>query len=221
MDKKANQFAITSEGASAIDEALSRYQNNSKSLEDTLSSELGADRIFGTSHVFDLPREMNNETCIRGPENREYILKVCIRHLDSFSHQRQICPNHMESWTWEEAMRRGDEELFAPVVAAADDYRWIMMEKGYKWSWQGPNASPSNPTQDMKERMRQRGWIPVDIEVHQIEGRTVVTDYELVFPVDLYEGLYHHSFQQPRLGEWKQFSNRTHEAIEQQRRSRR
>lgn len=219
MRRGLNQSTLTPDGFAEIERVFTQYDNSSESLENIITSELGADRILGASHVFDLPRNMKNETYIEGPENREYVLKVCFGHSDS-TYRSHPCSNHMESWTWEEAVRRGDEDLFAPVVGSDNDYRWIVVEKGYKWSRPATGKIP-NYTQKMKSKLRRRGWMPADIEVHQIEGQTVVTDYELVFPVDLYEGLYHQSFQQPRLGEWKQFSKETYEAMEQQERFRR
>lgn len=205
MCSQGNRSTLTSKGAAEIERVFALSDDNPEGIEEVISRELGTNRIFGASHVFDLPRKVNNETYIEGPKNREYVLKTCHSDHSDSTYQYHPCPTHMESWTWGEAKRRGDEDLFAPVVASDDDYRWIVMEKGSKWGMPEQGEMP-NRRQKMEDELRQRGWKPADIEVHQIEDRTVVTDYELVYPIDLHEAVYYHSFQQPRLGEWKRFS---------------
>jgi hypothetical protein len=212
MNREPDQSKLTEEGFSTINRIFSSYDNTSDGFEEIFESEVGTGRVFG-SGVYDYPQKKDGNVYIEGPEDREYVLKPCFNH--SIPRHQTTCGNHMESWVWGEAVRRGDEDLFAPIIASANDYRWVVMEKGYKWDSGDDAGRFTNHTKEMEYKFKQRGWVPADIEVCQIEGRTVAIDYDLTFPLDLHESLYHHSFNRARLYEWGGWSDRTREAAEQ------
>lgn len=107
-----------------------------------------------------------------------------------------------EAWVWREAVRRGDDHLFAPIVEI-DDSGWSVMAYGYPMRDFHYTALPLEPADKpvprdvashLKEYARSRGWIPYDTEVRGISERPVLIDYEGAYSIDMVNGLYMHSF---------------------------
>lgn len=72
-----------------------------------------------------LPSHIDGNPLVRGPHS--YVLKI--EFGTSADDNRIDRSNWIESTIWEQARDRGVSDLFAPIIARAADYRWLVMEE--------------------------------------------------------------------------------------------
>lgn len=214
--------SLTSTGRERIQQALLSYEEDGyDSYGDALSAELGAEMLPFESHVYSVPRAHNGQQNVSDGECDSYILKVCLNCLQSRSiegppidHSEDYCFVEQESWVWHEAVRRGDEALFAPIIAADRETGWEVMEHCEPCATIDGVESQVQADNLLRDRFFERGWEPLDIkgDTRAFDGRLVAVDYEKVFPLDMATGLYRHSFEV--VGRNMNYSDRSDEAIE-------
>lgn len=210
--------SLTSEGWNRIIDFVNQYSDEPSKAREALVEGLGAD-IIGKSHVYSFPRRHEGVDLVTEGMGDEFVLKICSNCLKGQSYSR--CFVEQEAWVWNEAVRRGDEDLFAPIIAVDDRYRWLVMVKAeylteskevsHIWSSED-GVSAKDRSQQFMDSFGRRGWITYDAEVMAVEDRPVVIDYEDVFHEGVYEGLYFQSFN--GFSEDRNFSGQSRQAID-------
>lgn len=94
-----------------------------------------------------LPSHIDGNPLVHGPHS--YVLKI--EFGTSTDDSRIDRSNWIESTIWEQATDRGVSGLFAPIVARAADYRWLVMEEVEIIGYDHPNGV-TRP--DKKEQQR-------------------------------------------------------------------
>lgn len=188
--------SLTTEGRCRIRDCVRAYdqqQGFSSTVEDKLKRRIGTTEL--DSDVYSFPRTHDGHRLVNGDAD-SYVLKVCYNCVAGFSHEH--CFITEESWIWKEAVRRGDEGLFAPIIAYDRDDGWEVMAYCTPFPELAEPKSRVEASSIGKSLLREHGWDPIDIkgDVMSYEGRPVIVDYEKVYPKDMVtEDLYLHSFE--------------------------
>lgn len=192
--------SLTKEGKNRIQAIVSQYKEDRDLFQDLLKDILGAKTDFGKTHTFLFPRNLRGVDLVTGGTAEKYVLKVCYSHLRGKPHD---CRLEEEAWVWEEAVRRGDDHLFAPIAEIDREVGWSVMAYGcylgdLDRTPSSPFASDGIDTQELADwlerDLRDRGWIPYDTERRAIDEEPVIIDYEKAYPEDMFHGLYINSF---------------------------
>lgn len=154
-----------------------------------------------------------------------FVLKCCDKCFDGTNHSH--CFIEQQSWVWKEAIRRGDDDLFVPIIEAHPSEGWLIMLDAHNLG-----ALPEIPDTGLSifekgrnintiadcliQELRERGWSIEDVEPMAAPDRTgkpraAIIDYEYVYPEDIFHPLYHQSFD--HLVGWDDYTDRTKEEI--------
>lgn len=190
------ESSVTAQGRDQLREVLADYEFGDGDGEERLRNEFGAKPI---EHGYELPNIHQGRQHIRSSHNDRSALKLCWHCVRDKDHPGNHCRIEQELWVWNEATRRGDTDLFAPIVGADRGESWIIQEYCEDVTeLPGPPERTWGIIGKMKQHLRDRGWCPIDIEVMAFDNRPVVIDYEYVFPEDANDSLYWHSFREVR-----------------------
>lgn len=202
---------LTTEGWARLRKVAEYESWGYDTYREALHEELGATQL-SKSHVYTFPCIHENRRHAEPGYKDTYVLKVCSRCLHGKplgykGHEGCFLDN--EVGVWDEAVRRDDDSLFCPIVAADRGQGWMLMEHCDHLSELPDSESFGVEVRNsyyfqrhMGRRLRERGWLPsstkrMDIEVMAFEGRPVVIDYE---------NLYHESWRyDPLHWRWSQF----------------
>lgn len=91
----------------------------------------------GNRVVGRLPAQLNGEPIVQGPHN--YVLKIEF-DVDDDAPRTEV-GNWVETTVWEQAKERGVSDLFAPIIDAAGDHRWLVMEEVETIGYDYPEGS--------------------------------------------------------------------------------
>jgi hypothetical protein len=213
--------AVTVEGRCRIRKSLDWVEEGDyDGFKEALKAELGAKPVVlyeKTTEILTLPSVHANRRHIHGDRDK-YVLKICPNCLDEIEHSH--CRVEQESWVWHEALRRGDEKLFAPVLGFDRSAGWLVMEYCEPWETIATGNEPKGfQRRTMTAAFRKRGWVPNDLshEIRAFDGRLVAVDYEKFVPADMVTGFYQHSF---RYAPEMRYSARSIDAMDRRRRER-
>lgn len=188
---------LTASGRARLQKAAEYESWGYETYYEALHGELGATSL-AKSHVYTFPCVHKNRRHAEPGYKDTYVLKICPRclHDEPLGHSgHHNCFLDNEVGIWNEAVRRGDELLFCPIVAANRDQGWMLMEHcDHAGILSGPDSQfdrseMSDRMGEMKPRLRDRGWGPtstedMDVEVMAFENRLVVIDYEELYHED-------------------------------------
>lgn len=207
--------SLTPEGRNRIKTAVSHYSSDKELFEDLLADILGAES-FKRFNYFLFPRTLRGVDLVTGGKADKYVLKVCSSHLKEKSHD---CRLQQEVWVWKEAVRRGNDHLFAPIAESEIKSGWAVMAFGYPlgdldYAVPIPQSPDKISLNEVKNRLfndlRANGWIPYDAEAKAINEEPVIIDYERIYPENMFGGHYVHSF--PGFYEHELYSSETKQA---------
>lgn len=204
---------LTEEGRNRIEAICADYRQHQDlyRLEDQVEDILDATTRFGKGYMFKFPRTVRGVTLVTGGDADAFVLKICWRCLKGEEHPAvhercNDCSNEAEKWVWSEAVRRGNQNFFAPILNAEDPRwnGWLVMSHGeylgdlpYAESYvkKGDGLTTKTIKHRFKAALRARGWTIYDIECRAIGTHPVAIDYERAYPSDLFDSHYLHSFR--------------------------
>lgn len=163
---------------------------------EAVPEELGGSYIRSCAYTFPCVHKGRKQA---EPGHKEtYVLKICDRccrgiPLGSQGHTDCFIDN--EVMIWKEAVRRGDDSLFCPIVAADRDQGWMLMEHCDPLdTLVSPNqlfdsSEISDRVEETERQLQDRGWRPksikrMDFELMVLDRRVVAIDYENLYHKD-------------------------------------
>ncbi|RRJ32473.1 hypothetical protein [Halocatena pleomorpha] len=98
-----------------------------------------------------LPAQLNGEPIVQG--SCDYVLKIEF-DVDADTPHTEM-GNWVEATIWKQAEERGVTDLFASVIAHAEDYRWLVMEEVETIGYDHPQGS-TDPSQTQQREAYER-----------------------------------------------------------------
>lgn len=196
---------LTAEGRARLRKVAEYGSWGYESRREALRSELGATQ-FSKGHVYTLPCIHEGRRHVESGYKETYVLKICSDCAgDGFTEMTHhwdrsdssSCFLEFELGVWNDAVRRGDDDLLCPIVDADRSQGWMLMEH-----CDDPGALPDDhPYDGLKVRnsyhanryiacrLRERGWLPsstkrMDVEGMVLDGRLIAIDYENLYHED-------------------------------------
>lgn len=106
---------------------------------------------------------------------RHYVLKAeCASIKHDYERPRSVCPvmqNKLEAKIWNLVKDSGDARFFAPVVAHAKDYSWLVMKRIIQ------NATPIQASRSLVYDLEEKYGFDSENQYYYVDGYPVIYDY--------------------------------------------